>query len=95
MCDSQTINAKYIVIGDHVRRDYIGEGIWIIESEGKKWHYLPDQTPEEVTLLKISDSRENAEAKCACTKDPKDLEILVCRKIVSMVPSNLVRTLLT
>jgi hypothetical protein len=64
MCDSQTVDPKYMVVGDRVRRDYIGEGIWMVENSGKRWYYLPDQSPDEVTLLKISDSREDIDAKC-------------------------------
>jgi hypothetical protein len=55
---------------DVVRRSYIGESWFLTHRESQKWHFLSDQQPHEVTMLKIYDSDTNVDAKC--TSAPKD-----------------------
>jgi hypothetical protein len=40
-----------------------GQTVGINYAEGQKWYYLSEQRPDEVTLVKIWDSKADA-AKC-------------------------------
>lgn len=41
-----------------MRSKYVGENLFAKYSPDYKWYYLSDQTPDEVTLLKIFDTGE-------------------------------------
>jgi hypothetical protein len=45
------------------RYDFVGQTIGINYSSDQKWYYLDKQTPEDVTLIKIWDNKEDV-ARC-------------------------------
>ena len=56
-----------MVVGDRVRRGYVGEGMWALAKQGQyKWYYLKDHSPQEVVFLKVADSREDVQTRCKC-----------------------------
>lgn len=63
LCDSRTVKAKDLVAADRVRREFIGEGLWALESRDYKWYWLPQQHTDEVTFIKVADSRDDVTAK--------------------------------
>jgi len=63
VCDSRTVDSKDLVAADRIRREFIGEGLWALQNSEYQWYYLPDQSPDEVTLIKVSDSRPHVSAK--------------------------------
>jgi hypothetical protein len=57
-CDGKTVKRDDLVASDNIRSKYIGENLFARYSPDYKWHYLSDQAPDEVTLLKIFDSAD-------------------------------------
>jgi hypothetical protein len=53
-----------VVYADHIRQYYIGETVFLKPLPNHAWHYLSNQTQNEVTLIKIFDSDESSKAKC-------------------------------
>lgn len=49
---------------DHVRKHHIGESLYPLQSADYRWYYLNRQSPDEVLLFKIFDSKEGVQAKC-------------------------------
>ncbi|KAF2179239.1 methyltransferase [Zopfia rhizophila CBS 207.26] len=47
------------------KNDFIGQTVGINHSPDQKWYYLNQQSPEEVTLIKIWDNKEDAARLCA------------------------------
>ncbi|KAF2014418.1 methyltransferase [Aaosphaeria arxii CBS 175.79] len=45
--------------------DFIGQTVGINYSPEQKWYYLEKQTPEEVTLIKIWDNKDDVANMCA------------------------------
>jgi hypothetical protein len=64
LCDSRTLESRCLVAADRVRREFVGEGLWALESPNYRWFYLPEQDIDELTLIKITDSRDDV-AKCS------------------------------
>lgn len=48
------------------RHDFIGQTVSINHSPEQKWYYLDNQTPEEVTLIKIWDNQEDLAKRERC-----------------------------
>jgi hypothetical protein len=58
-CDYQTINpSKDLIYTQHIYPDRKGSNFGLGYSEGHKWYFLSDQTPDEVILVKCYDSEE-------------------------------------
>lgn len=53
------------------RYDLQGQTVCISHSPEQRWYYLDHHKPEEVTFIKIWDSKEDVEAKGECTESPK------------------------
>lgn len=64
VCDGSNVFEDDLLKTDYVTLDYIGETYNVLYRDKYNWHYLSRQTPEEVTLLKISDSNLTAKATC-------------------------------
>ncbi|OAA43583.1 hypothetical protein ISF_09668 [Cordyceps fumosorosea ARSEF 2679] len=64
VCDGSTVPQEKLIQVDHVRKYYIGESLYPLQSASYRWYYLNRQTPDEVLLFKIFDSKENVQAKC-------------------------------
>lgn len=48
---------------DQIRKHFIGASYWACFRDTQKWYYLRDQQPNEVSVLKMFDSKEGV-AKC-------------------------------
>lgn len=64
VCDGSTVPADMLVAVDHVRKNYVGEGLYPLARPKYRWHYLNRQTKDEVLLIKTFDSKEDVPAKC-------------------------------
>ncbi|KAI0101704.1 methyltransferase CmcJ [Nemania sp. FL0031] len=65
-CSAPTLSQTDLVECDHVRRQYKGATLYPYFNPEQKWYYLSNQSPDEVTLLKIFDSSEDVKANtCA------------------------------
>lgn len=51
------------------REEFVGQTVGVNYSPEQQWYYLEKQTPEEVTMIKIWDNKENV-AKCKFTHNP-------------------------
>lgn len=56
--------AESLVEVDHVRKHYIGESLYVLESPSLRWYFLNRQTKDEVIVFKTFDSDESVKAKC-------------------------------
>lgn len=64
VCDGSTVPKEKLLEVDHVRKYYIGESLYPLQSPGYKWYYLNRQTRNEVILFKNFDSKPDVPAKC-------------------------------
>lgn len=67
ICDTGTVREEDLVTTDLVRRKYVGETFYSKFNPNHKWYYLSNQQPDEVTMLKIHDSSEDAAVRCTTT----------------------------
>ncbi|KAB5562831.1 hypothetical protein GE09DRAFT_761510 [Coniochaeta sp. 2T2.1] len=63
LCDGSTVQAKDLLIADHVTRTYVGETVYPMYNDQSRWYYLSEQTRDEVLLFKIFDSDEAVPAR--------------------------------
>jgi hypothetical protein len=63
LCDARSITAADLLPSDLVYPDWTGETYAFAFNPGHRWYWYPRQTPEEATLLKIYDSREDGTAR--------------------------------
>jgi hypothetical protein len=63
MCDAQSISPSDLIPTDLVYPEKVGETYSFIHNPGHRWFYYPDQSPDEVLLLKIYDSRTDGTAR--------------------------------
>jgi hypothetical protein len=63
MCDAQSIAQSDLIPTDLVYPDKVGETYSFLFNPEHRWFYYPDQSPDEVLLLKIYDSRADGTAR--------------------------------
>ncbi len=63
MCDARSIEIQDLNPSDLVYRDWTGETYSFAYNPRHRWYWYPSQTPDEVTLLKIYDSRSEGVAR--------------------------------
>ena len=68
VCDGSTVASKDCIVGDVVRRDFIGNLLWVLPNAFHKWYYLGKQRPDEVLLMKMFDSALETNAKCKTSR---------------------------
>ncbi|KAH8822070.1 hypothetical protein F5884DRAFT_658980 [Xylogone sp. PMI_703] len=56
LCDGRTILDSDKVEADHIRRQYSGSTYYVKYNDRYRWHYLREQRPDEITLVKCFDS---------------------------------------
>lgn len=64
VADGSTVDPDDLVAADYVRATYQGENLLPLYNKNCRWHYLSDQTPDDILLFKSYDSREQSKAKC-------------------------------
>ena len=57
------VSYTHLVASDLVYRDKVGETYSVKPNPEHRWYYYPHLLPEEALLLKIYDSREDAQAR--------------------------------
>lgn len=62
LCDSSSMPQEDLVEYDHVRRRFKGSAYHAYFNPEHRWYYLGNQTPDEVTFLKIFDSNSSVKA---------------------------------
>ncbi|KAK0659147.1 methyltransferase CmcJ [Cercophora samala] len=65
LCDGSSLEAADVLATDHVTKGYVGETYNVLYREKYKWYYLNHQTPDEVFLFKMFDSKRQVKAR-AC-----------------------------
>ncbi|AVK11046.1 hypothetical protein CF510_31267 [Pseudomonas aeruginosa PADK2_CF510] len=63
MLDARSLAFDDLVASDLVYRDKVGETYSVKPNPEHRWYYYPHLLPEEALLLKIYDSREDAQAR--------------------------------
>ena len=63
MCDARSIEVDDLIPSDLVYRDWTGETYSFAYNPRHRWYWYPSQTPDEVTLLKIYDSKTDGVAR--------------------------------
>ena len=63
VCDARTIALRDLLPSDLVYRDWVGETYAFSYNPRHRWYWMPHQTPEEATLLKIYDSLTDGTAR--------------------------------
>ncbi|KAI0412576.1 hypothetical protein F5X98DRAFT_367177 [Xylaria grammica] len=63
ICDTRSVDTTDLVPTDIVRRRYIGETCFGKYNPKQEWYYLSDQDVNEITILKIYDSKVEVNAK--------------------------------
>ena len=63
MCDARTVQECDLIASDNIRRKYVGETLFALQSSKYRWHYLSQQDVDEVAIFKIFDNSGNVEAK--------------------------------
>lgn len=64
VCDGSSVPEDKLLAVDHVRKHYVGEGLYPLADPQYRWYYLNQQTKDEVILIKTFDSKEGVAAKC-------------------------------
>lgn len=64
VCDGSTIQNSDLIVCDNVTKAKVGELILPLYNPDASWHYLSEQTPNEVTIMKIVDSKGDVAAPC-------------------------------
>lgn len=68
LCDARSVPESDLATCDVIRRHHVGETWYSTFNPGHEWYFLsnqePDQEPDEVTLIKVYDPKEDVEAKC-------------------------------
>ena len=67
LLDARSLAFDDLVASDLVYRDKVGETYSVKPNPEHRWYYYPHLLPEEALLLKIYDSREDAQAASART----------------------------
>jgi hypothetical protein len=63
LCDARSIELGDLIPSDLVYRDWTGETYSFAFNPRHRWYWYPNQTADEVTLLKIYDSRSDGVAR--------------------------------
>ncbi|MBF2905508.1 CmcJ/NvfI family oxidoreductase, partial [Pseudomonas aeruginosa] len=63
LLDARSLAFDDLVASDLVYRDKVGETYSVKPNPEHRWYYYPHLLPEEALLLKIYDSREDAQAR--------------------------------
>lgn len=63
LCDSRTVNLDDRIATDQVTRKHAGEIYYVHHNPNQVWHYLGEQTEDEVIVFKSYDSRPGAASK--------------------------------
>ena len=63
VCDARSIELGDLIPSDLVYRDWTGETYSFAFNPRHRWYWYPQQTPDEVTLLKIYDSKSDGVAR--------------------------------
>jgi hypothetical protein len=63
IAESNSVSDEDLVPIGLIYPDRAGETYSVRASEGHKWHYLNQQTPEEVVLIKCFDSKVDGRAR--------------------------------
>lgn len=74
MCDARSIEPADLLPSDLVYPDWTGETYSFAWNHRHRWHYVPQQRTDEVTLLKIYDSQTDGTARLTAHSafdDPK------------------------
>jgi hypothetical protein len=64
VADGSTVDPNDLIAADYVRTTYQGENLLPLYNKNCRWHYMSDQTPDDILLFKSYDSREQSKAKC-------------------------------
>ena len=78
--DYQTLQSSHVHPTNIFRQrdDFVGQTVSINYSTEQKWYYLSHQTPDEVTLIKIWDNKEDV-AKCMDRKNYLNVSELIVK----------------
>ncbi|KAI9643371.1 hypothetical protein NHQ30_007990 [Ciborinia camelliae] len=52
VADGSTVNPDDLIAADYVRTTYEGENLLPLYNKNCRWHYLSDQTPDDILLFK-------------------------------------------
>jgi len=63
-CDGSTVDSADLIETDHIRRHYTGSNLYAMFNPKTHWHYLSNQTPDEVVFMKMFDSNHKVQASC-------------------------------
>ncbi|EPE33199.1 hypothetical protein GLAREA_06211 [Glarea lozoyensis ATCC 20868] len=64
LCDGSTVHPDDLVASDLIVDSYRGENLQPLYRNYYKWHFLSNQTKDEVLLIKMYDSSSSVKAKC-------------------------------
>ncbi|KAK3320222.1 hypothetical protein B0T19DRAFT_488379 [Cercophora scortea] len=65
LCDGSSILEEDLVECDHIRRKFFGATMYAAYRSTQRWYYLSKQRQDEITLIKIFDSRSiGVQARC-------------------------------
>jgi hypothetical protein len=73
VCDGSTIRNSDLILCDNVTKAKIAELMLPLYNPDASWHYLSEQKPNEVTIMKIVDSATDVVAPC-CPHSAFDLK---------------------
>ena len=63
VCDATTVKPDELVPSDLVYPNRVGETYNVRFGEGHRWYYVPEMQPDEVLLLKCTDSKADVRAR--------------------------------
>ncbi|KAK4194398.1 methyltransferase CmcJ [Triangularia verruculosa] len=62
LCDGSNLEAADLLATDHITKGYVGETYNLLYRDKYRWYYLNQQTPDEVILFKMFDSKRQVKA---------------------------------
>ncbi|KAI5797839.1 hypothetical protein DFH27DRAFT_560449 [Peziza echinospora] len=66
LCDYQSTSQSDLIAADRFYGDRVGEVYYMRYDPGQRWHWLSEQTPEEVFVMKIYDSHPQKDESRYC-----------------------------
>ena len=82
LCDYQSTSQSDLIAADRFYGDRVGEVYYMHYNPRQRWHWLSEQTPEEVFVMKIYDSHpQKDESKCKSSWNASNFVVLFFKLI--------------
>ncbi|KAF2791294.1 hypothetical protein K505DRAFT_249299 [Melanomma pulvis-pyrius CBS 109.77] len=76
VCDGSTLPETSLVECERIRREYVGNTMYLLQTAGIKWYYHSQQSEDDLLIFKTFDSSRDVAANCKYTQGLTSEEML-------------------